>query len=437
MKKKNFGVILLALFAAAALIVSVNGGTERLKISAADLLGNAESETAFNLEKTENKGAVRLSVISDKTSLYSGDTGDKESSPLFGGRAFAAVPKFARERPFDIKKISGGIKKFIGGFKERGRGSAGSKNEISYEDVYIGGLPIGISLNTDGLIITGKNDVITKTGVVSPAARSNIMSGDILMFINDARISKPDDISAALKKNKGEEVVLKLRRGKIEFSERVAPAEDSLTGARRLGLIVKTDLMGIGTLTFVKNDMRYGALGHQITDAETGLKDLNDGDIYECTIIGIIKGERNRAGELRGLIDKNGGSLGTIDKNNHFGIFGTAANRLTENLEKISVGSKYAVKPGRAYIRTTVAGETSQLYEIEIIKTNFQGDKSEKGMIIRVTDENLLKITGGILQGMSGSPIIQDGKLVGAVTHVFINDPSKGYGMYIDWMLNE
>jgi stage IV sporulation protein B len=164
---------------------------------------------------------------------------------------------------------------------------------------------------------------------------------------------------------------------------------------------------------------------------------LNQGDIYQCSIIGIVKGERNKAGELRGLINKSAGIYGTIDKNNHFGIFGEAKEILTEKSEKISVGGKYAVKPGKAFIRTTIAGETPQLYEIEIVKTNFQGGKSEKGMVIRVTDENLLKITGGILQGMSGSPIIQDGKLVGAVTHVFVNDPSKGYGMYIDFMLSE
>ncbi|MDR2090286.1 MAG: SpoIVB peptidase [Clostridiales bacterium] len=338
-----------------------------------------------------------------------------------------------------IGKFYGGLKKFFEKFKEpKQKDDAQSARDIIYsDDVYLGGIPIGISLTADGLIIAGKNDIITKTGVVSPSAKSNIMNGDVLLFINDKKIAKPDDIAAALNGNKGEEVLLKLRRGKMDFFERIKPAEDSLTGARRLGLIVKTDLMGVGTLTFVKNNARYGALGHQIADAETGIKDLNGGDIYECSIIGIVKGEKNKAGELRGLINKSGGSYGTIDKNNHFGIFGSANDVMTQKLEKISVGSKYAVKPGKASIRTTIAGETPNEYEIEIVKTNFQSGKSEKGMIIRVTDENLLKTTGGILQGMSGSPIIQDGKLVGAVTHVFVNDPSKGYGMYIDFMLSE
>ncbi|MDR1905536.1 MAG: hypothetical protein LBQ27_01270, partial [Clostridiales bacterium] len=246
------------------------------------------------------------------------------------------------------------------------------EDETRHADVYLGGIPIGISLNTDGLIVTGKNDVITKSGMMSPAGKSNILNGDILLFINEKKIEKPEDISAALKDNKGEDVTLKLRRGRVEFEEKIKPAEDSITGIRRLGLVVKTDLMGIGTLTFVKDDGRYGALGHQITDAETGLKNLNQGKIYPCTIIGIIKGERNRAGELRGLINKGNNSLGTIDKNDQFGIFGQSTEALTEGLERISVGTKYAARPGKAYIKTTIADDTPHLYEIEIVKTNFQ-----------------------------------------------------------------
>ncbi|MDR3264062.1 MAG: SpoIVB peptidase [Clostridiales bacterium] len=336
-----------------------------------------------------------------------------------------------------VRFLPDNVKKFFDKFKKPEAGNKPVQEDVNSADVYLGGVPLGICINTEGLIITGKNDVITKTGIMSPTAKTNIMNGDVLLYINDYKVNKPEDISAALKNNKGEEVTLKLRRGKTEYCEIIKPAEDSLTGARRIGLIVKTELMGIGTLTYVKDSGRYGALGHQITDAETGLKDLNNGSLYECTIVGIIKGERNKAGELRGLINKNSGSLGTIDKNNQFGVFGQANAALTDKLDKISVGSKYTVKPGKAYIRTTIAGEIPNLYEIEIIKTNFQGTKSEKGMVIRVTDEKLLEITGGILQGMSGSPIIQDDKLIGAVTHVFINDPTKGYGMYIDWMLAE
>ena len=309
--------------------------------------------------------------------------------------------------------------------------------ERQREEVYIGGMPIGITLGAEGLIIAGKNDVITKSGIVSPAVGADISNGDILLSVNGFKTKRPEDIAAALKDNGGEKVTLKLKRGNSEFEEKIRPAEDSLTGLRRLGLIVKTDIMGIGTLTYIKAGGRYGALGHQIADAETGLKDLSDGDIYGCTIIGVVKGERNKAGELRGLINKSAAPLGTIDKNNHFGIFGEASESLFEKLEKVEIGGKYSVKPGKAEIRTTILGDKPERYDIEIVKTNFQGEKSEKGMIIRITDDRLLKNTGGILQGMSGSPILQNGKLVGAVTHVFINDPTKGYGMYIDWMLGE
>jgi stage IV sporulation protein B len=391
-----------------------------------------------NVGGYNKKGGVFFDGAGNAANKESGGFSDTENVGGYGKKSGVGFFDEVRDA---VSKKGGGlfddVKNFLEKLNPKQKNETQSARELYREDVYLGGLPIGISLTTDGLIVTGKNDIITKTGVVSPSAKSNIMNGDVLLFINDKKIEKPDDIAAALKDNRGEDVILKLRRGKIDFVERVGPAEDSLTGARRLGLIVKTDLMGIGTLTFVKNDGRYGALGHRIADAETGIKDLNQGDIYQCSIIGIVKGERNKAGELRGLINKSGGSYGTIDKNNQFGIFGEAKDVLTGKLEKISVGGKYAVTPGKAFIRTTIAGETPRLYEIEIVKTNFQGNKSEKGMVIRVTDENLLAVTGGILQGMSGSPIIQDGKLVGAVTHVFVNDPSKGYGMYIDFMLNE
>jgi stage IV sporulation protein B len=351
------------------------------------------------------------------------------SGAMSAGAAYSGGSLAAESRKTTI------IKNFfdrLGGIK-----SDKAVKERKKEEVYIGGTPIGITLGAEGLIIAGKNDVITKSGVVSPAVGADISGGDILLSVNGFKTKRPEDIAAALKGNNGERVTLKLKRGGNEFEERIRPAEDSLTGLKRLGLIVKTDIMGIGTLTYIKADGRYGALGHQIADAETGLKDLSDGDIYGCTIIGVVKGERNKAGELRGLINKSAAPIGTIDKNNHFGIFGEAAEPLSETLEKVEVGGKYSVKPGKAEIRTTVLGDTPERYDIEIVKTNFQGEKSEKGMIIRVTDDRLLKNTGGILQGMSGSPIIQDGKLVGAVTHVFINDPTKGYGMYIDWMLGE
>ncbi|MDR1940607.1 MAG: SpoIVB peptidase [Clostridiales bacterium] len=345
---------------------------------------------------------------------------------------------------FDAKRGDGGgaldsFKKFFDGLlKTRSKDGAPDGGEpLKHDDVYLGGAPLGISLSADGLIVTGKNDVITKTGIVSPSAKTGIMNGDVLTYIDGVKINRPEDIAAALKNNDGRAVRLKLRRGVTEYEETIRPVEDSLTGVRRLGLAVKSDLLGIGTLTFVNDDGRYGALGHQIVDAETGIKDLNAGEIYDCSIIGIIRGERNKAGELRGLINKNEGPLGTIDKNGSFGIFGQSERRLIDGLEKIPVGGKYSVKPGKAQIRTTIAGNIPRLYDIEIIKTSFQNGKNEKGMIIRVTDAELLEATGGILQGMSGSPIIQEGKLVGAVTHVFINDPTKGYGMYIDWMLNE
>ena len=191
-------------------------------------------------------------------------------------------------------------------------------------------------------------------------------------------------------------------------------------------------------MTFVKKNGDYGALGHPITNSNSNtIVPITSGNIYDCNLIGIHKGQKNNPGELRGVfVQKN--SKGTIEKNTPYGIFGniTESDGLFDTNRCVDIGGRLSVRPGKATLVSSVSGIQEE-YEIEIIKASYQTKSSDKSMVFRVTDERLLNLTGGIVQGMSGSPILQNGKLVGAVTHVFLSDSTKGYAVYSDWMLEQ
>ena len=208
----------------------------------------------------------------------------------------------------------------------------------------------------------------------------------------------------------------------------------------RLGLWIRDNAAGVGTLTYVRQDnFRFGALGHPVCDIDTGkIMPVSGGNIYKCSIVGFNKGVRGNPGELRGLFLKSGVSVGELDNNNNFGVYGKINEEYVKamGVEPMMVGFRDSVKTGKAKILSTIDGGKPEEYEIEIIKLNYQSESDKKSMVLRITDERLLNSTGGIVQGMSGSPIIQNGKLVGAVTHVFVSDPTKGFGVYIDWMID-
>ena len=188
----------------------------------------------------------------------------------------------------------------------------------------------------------------------------------------------------------------------------------------------------------MKKDMSFAALGHAITNGEDENRiPITDGKVYSCSTLGIVKGEKNKPGELKCyFVDKD--EKGDISKNTKYGIYGklTDTNDLIDNNLTMNIGGRFSVKPGKAYIMSSVSGLLEE-YEIEIIKANYQSQNNGKSIVFRVTDKRLLNLTGGIVQGMSGSPIIQNDKIVGTVTHVFISDASKGYGVYCDWMLEQ
>ena len=236
----------------------------------------------------------------------------------------------------------------------------------------------------------------------------------------------------------GKEVKIKVKHGQIVQEKNIKPDFDVISKTYKLGLWVKDAGSGIGTLTFVEDNGYFGSLGHPVVDSKTGeILKVNSGSVYTCKILSIEKGISGKAGELRGIIE-NQNKIGDIITNNKFGVYGKMdSGQYGGSGEKlIQVASADEVKPGKAKIICTLDSGIPKEYEIEIVKAVSQNKVQDKGMVIHVTDKNLLELTGGIVQGMSGSPIIQNGKLVGAVTHVFVNDPTRGYGIYAEWMLD-
>ena len=308
------------------------------------------------------------------------------------------------------------------------------------KEVYVGGIPLGFALDTKGVIVIGDNAVLTEKGDVLTQKSEKLYAGDILTKINEQSITDVSVIQEELEKSDGKEITLTAMRKDKEINVKLKPALDLESKTYKLGLWVRDDASGIGTLTYVdKQSKSFGALGHPITDYETGtIVPVQDGKIYNCTLVGINKGQKGKPGELRCLFMQGKNSKGSVEKNTNHGVFGKVEDLsgiIDENLS-YEIGGRMGVRPGSAKIVSSVSGVREE-YDIEIIKANHQTKSSDKSLVFSVKDKRLLSLTGGILQGMSGSPIIQNGKLVGAVTHVFLNDPTKGYGIYVDWMLAE
>lgn len=309
-----------------------------------------------------------------------------------------------------------------------------SRSAFASDGVYvkIGGKPIGISVNADGLIVIGQSEVVTEQGTVDPAAQSGLLVGDILKQINGEKLNSIYQLKKILENSDGA-VRLTVERGVETFDTYITPALDKLTGQQRIGLLLKEDVGGVGTLTFVTDDGKFGALGHYILDAESGLSgELDSGSIFQTSVDGVIKGERGKAGGLVADVNRLSEPIGDIQKNTGIGIFGNYFADYDGELYKIA--DKGEAKIGPAQVLTTVEGTDPKFYDIDIVKVVSQSEAGEKGMVIAVRDRELLEKTGGIVQGMSGSPIVQDGVLIGAVTHVFVQDPTRGYAVHSRFM---
>ena len=310
-------------------------------------------------------------------------------------------------------------------------------NEIestAQDNVYvkIGGRPIGISINAGGLIVLGKSEVLTENGTTDPAAKSGLQVGDVITKVDGNQVSSIFQLKKMLE-NAGETVSLTVKRGDDSFETHIKPEIDSLTAQKKLGLLLKEDVGGVGTLTFVTADGKFGALGHYIADGDSGLsRELSSGHIYATSIDGVIKGERGQAGGLVADVNRLSDPIGDIKKNTQIGIFGDFTADYDGALFRIAESGE--AKMGPAKVFTTIDGTQPKFYDIDIVKVLPQSEAGEKGMVIAVRDKELLEKTGGIVQGMSGSPIVQDGILIGAVTHVFVQDPTRGYAVHSRFM---
>ncbi len=299
--------------------------------------------------------------------------------------------------------------------------------------VYLGGYPLGFTFKCNGVLVVA----------ISNDNTENLAEGDIIKKIENHDVTSVEDISVILneKVDSSKELELTILRKDAELQSKIKPTFDNIAKKYKLGLWIRDDAAGVGTVTYVRKDnLRFGALGHPVCDIDTGsMMPVASGNIFKCNIVGFKKGVKGNPGELKGLFLRNGSIYGSLDKNIRSGVYGTFnKDKLSVVSEKeVEVADRSEIRSGKATIRCTIDGYEPQEYEIEIVKTYFQTNSGSKNMFIRVTDKNLLERTGGIVQGMSGSPIIQNGKLVGAVTHVFVSDPTKGYGIFADSMIKE
>ncbi len=294
------------------------------------------------------------------------------------------------------------------------------------ESVILGGMPAGFSLYTRGAHIVGICDVMTKNGIVSPSKDAGLCAGDIILSIEENEVNSAQDIANAIKDGKNKRI--KIKRIHAELDCEIVPAIDC-NGQYKLGVFIRDNVNGIGTVTYIKNGV-YATLGHPVIDSDGSILQIKSGAMYGCNITGYVKGQKGKPGELRGVFMKNQ-KFADINKNLDCGVFGVSNQINPKKAKKIELGN---AKMGNATIYTTINGSAPKEYSIQIVKTDYNV-KDNRNFVIRITDEELLNTTGGIVQGMSGSPIVQNGKLVGAVTHVFINDPTRGFGISIDNML--
>lgn len=301
------------------------------------------------------------------------------------------------------------------------------------------GTPIGISVETDGILVLGNNRITGSDGLNYEPAHNKLKTGDYIISINNKKVMHKEDLIEEIQKSQGKDVRLQVRRKGEIITVRITPIK-TLNGDYKIGTWIRDDTQGIGTLTFISTNGYFGALGHGITDIDTGLlMEINKGIIYDADIMSIVKGKEGEPGELIGIIRQSDKyKIGYITDNTYQGIFGTVNYRykFRDEFKPIKIGFKQEVKVGKAYIRCMVEEEIID-YEIDIQKVDMSNSNHSKGLVIKITDERLLNATGGIVQGMSGSPIIQNNKIIGAVTHVFIQDSTKGYGTFIENMVNK
>lgn len=304
-----------------------------------------------------------------------------------------------------------------------------------------GGYSVGVTLYTKGALVVGLGEFETLDGTaVCPAQAAGIRVGDVILGVNGTEVKDAAHLTALCNETQGA-VDLRLARGEETLEVTIQPAADRQDGIYKMGMWVRDSTAGIGTLSFYAMDtLRYGALGHPITDVDTGsLLSVKTGEIVQSNVVGIAQGSSGLPGEIQGAFSTVSQRLGTLETNSNIGIYGQLYSPLENPLypEGVLLAYPEEIHTGAAQLLTTVDENGVQAYDCQIIKTYPQTSAAAKGMVVQITDPRLIEKTGGIVQGMSGSPIVQDGKLAGAVTHVFVNDPLRGYCIYALWMYQQ
>ena len=310
---------------------------------------------------------------------------------------------------------------------------------VDEQEIYVSGSTIGIYMETEGVLVIDTGEIEDQNGEMKEPAKNLVRQGDYIVSFNGEKISTKRELINDIAGLDGEEVTLEVKREGESVPVSVTPVKDT-KGDYKLGIWVRDDTQGIGTLTYVDQNGRYGALGHGISDIDTAqLLNIRNGALYKAQILAINKGSKGNPGELAGFIlydDRN--ILGSIEINSKNGIYGQfykgAEDGIT--LKKMPVAYKQDVKTGEASVLCNVDGEVRE-YQAEIKRIDLNHEDTNKSFVIQITDEKLLEKTGGIVQGLSGSPVLQNGKMVGAITHVFVQDSTSGYGIFIENMLGK
>lgn len=296
------------------------------------------------------------------------------------------------------------------------------------------GIPFGIKMFTEGVIVVGMSDIDTSGGLLNPAKQCGIQIGDIVTTIDGQQVSSNEQVGQLVQQSQGKALTLAVKRKNEVFSTKLQPVTSTIDGQLKAGIWVRDSSAGIGTMTYYDpNTGCYGGLGHAVCDVDTQMvMPLYSGEIVRASISGVTRGHTGAPGELKGMFVETG-AMGTLDVNDQTGVFGRLFNMRAVS-QPVLMAHAYEVERGPASILCTIAGEKAESFSINIDKINAASESDTRNMVISVTDPKLLAQTGGIVQGMSGSPILQNGKLVGAVTHVFVNDPTRGYAIFAENM---
>ena len=299
------------------------------------------------------------------------------------------------------------------------------------------GKAVGIKLFSDGVLVVGLSSVETQTGACSPGKDCGLKTGDIITHVNGNEVDTIEEVQSLVREQAGEPLTIQAVRGQRQLQLTVEPAENQ-QGEYQLGVWLRDSMAGIGTMTFYDPDSGvFAALGHGINDVDTSmLMPLESGSIMPASVSEVKKGASGSPGELHGQFDLTQ-DLGTLYANTNLGIFGQMPQEnVSAELEPVPVATRDQIEEGPATILSNVRGDEVEEFEVEIVRLYPEGDGT-RSLMLQVTDPDLLETTGGIVQGMSGSPILQNGRLVGAVTHVLVNDPTRGYGILAENMLRQ